>query len=384
MNVGYCTNVHSGTTFEQALENLKTFALPVKQAISPNQPMGIGLWFSEEAVNVALQDGNWQRLKQFLNLNGLVAHTFNAFPFTDFHQPSVKRKVYLPDWTSDARSQYTLEVARLQSLLLPEMSIGTISTVPLAWDERQPPEFFATCASQLNRCAQQLEAIEQNSGVQIQLGLEPEPGCVLQTSNQVVKFFDRYLFSGVVAQKHRVRLGVCHDICHAAVMQESQREVLQRYHENGIAISKVQISSAPEFVQSGEPWTDEVLRPFVEPRYLHQTTVQDDADFRFFEDLPVALEQFPAGLPRSVWRVHFHVPIMLDAVGGMGTTQGEIESCLGWFLNHDYPSHFEVETYAWEVAPASVRGNSMTDSIVAELRWLLEHFPDLGRLNRRG
>ena len=382
MNVGYCTNVHRGVSFEQALTNLKTFAVPVKQAICPDQAMGIGLWFSNEAVSVALQDGNWQRLKRFLDDSGLVAHTFNAFPFTDFHQPVVKRQVYLPDWTSDARARYTMDVARLQALLLPPDSIGTISTVPLGWAARDEPVSLERCASQLNQCAQQLQAIEQTSGVQIRLCLEPEPGCVLQTSDQVVEFFNRYLFSGVESDRHRCRLGVCHDVCHAAVMQESQQAVLQRYHENGISISKVQISSAPEFQQSDQTLTDEILKPFIEPRYLHQTSLQKGGEFHFFEDLPRALKQFPSGLSDSIWRVHFHVPIMLDAVGSMGTTQGEIESCLKWFLDHEYASHFEVETYAWEVSPASVRGSSMTDSIIAELRWLGEHYPNLSSLNR--
>ena len=43
--IGYCTNVHAGTTVEAVLENLSKYCLPVKEKVSPDQPLGIGLWF---------------------------------------------------------------------------------------------------------------------------------------------------------------------------------------------------------------------------------------------------------------------------------------------------------------------------------------------------
>ena len=383
MNIGYCTNIHSGVRFEQTLENLRLYAQKVKQATSPSEPMGIGLWFSEQAATEALQTDQLGRLKACLSELGLSAYTFNAFPQFDFHQDVVKKSVYLPDWTSSQRLQYTLSIAKLQSELLPAGSVGTISTVPLGWRNRDREEFFRSCAAGLKQCAEALHAIYEDTGVKIRLCLEPEPGCALQVSSEVCDFFQRYLFDDsstvAICQSH---LAVCHDICHAAVMMESQSEVLNSYLDLGLNIAKVQISSAPQFIQREKASLPNALARFVEPRYMHQTTIQRAEGNLFYDDLPAALAAEQDQFGEAVWRIHFHVPIMLDSIEDLQTTQDEITQCLNWFVERDYQSHFEVETYAWEVSPSSVRDGGVVDSIVAELQWLRQRFPGLAKINR--
>ncbi len=396
MNVGYCTNIHSGATFEQALENLKEYAVPVKQAVSPGQPMGIGLWFSWQAVDQALADGKWQRLREFLNQQQLVPHTFNAFPFSDFHQAVVKHQVYQPDWTDPRRLEYTLAVARLQSRLLPTGAQGTISTLPLGWAGKKSwgatevplptwdDQADRQSAEQLLRCAEKLGEISETSDVAIQLCLEPEPGCVLQTSEQLTQFFSKYLLDDpVMNSRPYLPLGVCHDICHAAVMFESQIAALNRYREAGIPIGKVQISSALELrVADARPQAWDSLRSFVEPRYLHQTSIQNTGETRFFEDLSAALSQRRQPPNTDTWRVHFHVPVMLEMIRQVRTTQSDIMDCLNWFAGQELSSQFEVETYAWEVSPESIRDRSLSRSLVSELQWLYDQFPWLAGRNR--
>ena len=383
MNVGYCTNIHSGASFAQALHNLQHFAVPVKQRCSPDQSMGIGLWFSRAAVTEALEDGNWQRLRELLDEHQLVAHTFNAFPFSDFHQPVVKHRVYQPDWTTPDRLNYTLDVARLQSKLLPSGSTGTISTLPLGWASSSQDSFFSRCATTLSRCAGQMLWLAEETDVRIRLCLEPEPGCALQTSDQVVQLFQEYLLADPDSRVvNRSVLAVCHDVCHAAVMFESQQDVLSRYQEAGIDVGKVQISCAPELRrasgESGNPF-----EPFVEPRYLHQTTIRCRNETRFFEDLPQAIESGRQPPGDAIWRTHFHVPVMLQQIGQeLRTTRETIGECLSWFIDANCPGHFEVETYAWEVAPQAIQGGTMIDSICSELTWVQSEFPRLADLNR--
>lgn len=382
MNIGYCTNIHSGARFDQTLENLKSFSKRVKQTVSDHEPMGVGLWFSEQAVSEALQPRAFTQLQEFLTEAELTPYTFNGFPQFDFHQPVVKKNVYLPDWTCSERLNYTLNIAKLQSQLLPPGSVGTISTLPLGWTHPDRAEFFKSCASMLKECASGLDAIFQNSGVKIRLCLEPEPGCALQMSSDVCEFFQKNLFDGSGKESlYQDYLGVCHDICHAAVMMESQAEVLESYRGVGLNIGKVQISSAPQFTRiSGSPLPKALAR-FVEPRYMHQTKIRSSTGVAFFADLPDALAQEYDQKNDSTWRIHFHVPIMLEAIEDLQTTQCEIIDCLDWFVEQEYPSHFEVETYAWEVSPDSVRGKGVVDSIVAELDWLKQRFPKLVNLN---
>jgi sugar phosphate isomerase/epimerase len=386
MIVGYCTNIHSGATFEQMLANLRRHAIPVRQQVCPNQPMSIGLWFSRTAVSEALQDGNWQRLKSLLDEHQLIPATFNAFPYHDFHQPVVKHRVYQPDWTSRQRLDYTRDVARLQTKLVPAGSRLTISTLPLGWPDpaTSSDEFLSTSARMLTAAAEQLADLASASQTSIRLCLEPEPGCVLQTARQAESFFQRYLLADSgTAELNRQSLGICHDVCHAAVMFESQSAVLTRYQRAGIAIGKVQISSAPEMsLATAEDNAVDHLQSFVEPRYLHQTCISSRQGVRFFEDLPSALQQRQALPVPAVWRTHFHVPVMLESAGQLGTTRAAIDDCLDWFLSQRYESQFEVETYAWEVSPQAIRGGTMVDSIAAELRWVRERYPQLAELNR--
>ena len=93
--IGYCTNVHAGVTIEQVKANLQKHAIPVKRLFRPDSAMGIGLWLSNQAANELLSSGGVQDFAQWLREAGLDPFTFNAFPFSDFHQSTVKHNVYL-------------------------------------------------------------------------------------------------------------------------------------------------------------------------------------------------------------------------------------------------------------------------------------------------
>src|SRR5690606_25222330 len=108
-------------------------------------------------------------------------------------------------------------------------------------------------------------------GRRIVIAIEPEPGCHFDRATDLVDFFDRY-----IPLEDRRYLTVCHDVCHAAVMNEPQSEVLALYHANQMVVGKFQISSAIT-VNWAEMSLDErqaaltQLSGFAEDRYLHQT-----------------------------------------------------------------------------------------------------------------
>lgn len=248
--------------------------------------------------------------------------TFNAFPYQDFHQPKVKHQVYRPDWSQPERLHYTQAVAHLLDRLLDQKE-GSISTLPLGWeplDERQ-------AVANLEQMAQTLKQIEETSGHWIHLDLEPEPGCLLTTSQDLIRFFERH-------QLDRRYLGVCHDICHAAVMGEDQARVLQAYQRAGIRVGKVQVSSA---LRVHDPIAARpTLQRLAGDRYLHQCRLDDG---RFFEDLP----DYLASDAKGPLTIHFHVPIHLDHFGpGLSTTRGAIEDCLAALAGG---TMLEIETY---------------------------------------
>jgi hypothetical protein len=218
----------------------------------------------------------------------------------------------------------------------------------------------------LGRAAQFMDIYERESGRKIYLCVEPEPGCILQRSSDVVHWWEAIIGHGVNVGMEEVilrRLRVCHDICHSAVMFEPQEEAFAAYEAAGISVGKMQISSA--LCAKGAAARD--LARFVEPRYLHQTCVNGSGGVSQFEDLPHALAAGADG----EWRVHFHVPVHLPEVGALATTQDQIWPAIRLALEHGV-KHFEVETYAWGVLPMELQPAELADGIADELRWVME------------
>ena len=377
--IGYCTNVHAGVSLQEVKTNLEQHALPIRANVFPDQQMNIGLWLCHSACQEVLNGGQAEAFAEWLSERALYPYTFNAFPFHNFHQPVVKHNVYLPTWAEKERLQYTLSIAKLQSTLLRDGDFGTISTLPLGWPNDTSDGFLRSCGENLLECVRGLIKIRESTSRHIFLCIEPEPGCHFDTCEKLVAFFERYLLSSsdVDAEIVRQFVGVCHDVCHSAVMFEPQDLALRTYREAGIHVGKMQISSAiqADFVSCNEQSRQsqmEALSEFAEERYLHQTSIRkDESGTTLHEDLSTLLPGIDE--PAGTWRVHFHVPIYLEQVGPLQTTNNEIAECVKCFEpHHDLPTHLEVETYAWNVLPAEhkLSSSSLSDGISRELEYL--------------
>ena len=381
-SIGYCSNVHPGKSFAEYLKQLKANSVQVRESLHLDR-MGIGLWFSA-ATAIQLKSAiDYGRLIGFLDDNGLDAYTLNGFPYGDFHQDVVKHAVYLPTWASDKRLEYTKLLADLLSQLLVDQGLyksGSISTLPLGWpDQDVDHSWMNMCADNLKVLARYLETIEAENRVTIRIAIEPEPGCVLQVGQQVIDFFNNYLLNGNENENQLVRryIGVCHDVCHAAVMFEDQATLLDKLNDNQIGIYKLQVSSAIEarIVPSSESntaaATSKKLAKFAEDRYLHQTSLfKPSGDISFYEDLPLALQALQMEQEEMTARVHYHVPIYMSEFDGLYSTQQQIIECLAWFEKNDADLDVEVETYAWSVLPTEMREPSLASGIAKELMWL--------------
>lgn len=376
--LGYCTNVHAGADLDATRANLQRHALAVKAQVSPDRPMGVGLWLSATAARRLRAERQTEAFADWLAEVGLLPFTLNGFPHGDFHQAVVKHRVYEPTWAEPARLDYTLDLIAILDALLPPEVEGTISTLPIAWGT--PPPDDATlfrAVGHLHKVADRLARLERETGRLISLCLEPEPGCVLQRSGDVVRFFEEYLLHGHDEAIVRRHLRVCHDICHAAVMFEAQADVVQAYRAAGIEIGKVQVSSAvrvplQHIAEDDRPAALTQLAGFAEDRYLHQTVIADGGELVFHEDLPLALQS--VGNPRQAggeWRVHFHVPIYLERFGHLASSRDDILACLQ--AVRPLPvRHFEVETYAWGVLPEELRVPDLATGIAREMLWFRE------------
>ena len=379
MQIGYCTNVHAGADLDATRSNLQRHAIRVKEQFSPDAPLGVGLWLSAEAARNLRKAGQVEEFAVWLAEAGLVPFTLNGFPYVDFHQRVVKHKVYMPTWSDRARVDYTFDLIDILDTLLPAGMEGSISTLPLQWGTPPPDAGQLSAATDnLRAVADLLARLEKERGRLIYVCLEPEPGCVLDQAEDVVRFFEDHLLTGGHEASIRRHIRVCHDICHSAVMFEEQAHLFRRLKAAGIHVGKVQVSSAviaafDEILPEQRAQALEQLRQFAEDRYLHQTVVQSSPvdDPVFFEDLPKALETVK--IPEEVtgqWRIHFHVPVYLERFGLLRTSRKQILECLA-IANREMPelSHFEVETYAWGVLPEELKQTHLSDGIAKELRW---------------
>jgi hypothetical protein len=373
--LGYCTNVHSGATLADMTSNLERFALAVKQRVSPKAPMGVGLWFSAATADELLSDPDGpERLKDWLEARGLLVYTLNGFPHGDFHQQRVKYEVYLPDWSHPERVEYTLDLIEILHRLLPEAAEGSISTLPVGWRDQVGPGW----ADHLGGIVDALADLHAQTGRIIHLDIEPEPGCEIADTVDLFTILTVFEMHEKDREALRRHLRVCLDVCHGAVMFEPPLRMLEWFRESRFHIGKVQLSSALRAPFAGRAAAEKkamraALERFVEPRYLHQTTIGTKVGCAlkdFYDDLPSALQaRKQCGYE---WRVHFHVPLFLERIGPLETSRQDVIDLLAAIRPEDGIAHYEVETYAWDVLPPELRTDDLADGIARELLWVKE------------
>lgn len=377
--LAYCTNVHAGATLELVLQNLERYACKTQSLLDPHRPLGVGLWLAEDAAAMALKENSIDAFCEWIREHRLSVFTMNGFPQGNFHQAVVKHRVYLPTWYEAARLQYTRLLVQILKRCLQPGQVGSISTLPIAWGTPRPSHDQLILAGEnLIKLAEELHVLREESGQEIVLALEPEPGCLAGNSQSMREFFREYVLKQSNKDWVRRHLTICHDVCHAAVMQEIQAEELQAYRDMGLRIGKVQVSSAIDIDWDrldGEKQQKALaqLGAFAEDRYLHQTSFMQRGQFELVEDLPQKLASVrDGGELAGRWRVHFHVPIFAEQLGLLGTTQQEILTCLkllrGYSLE-DFTGHWEVETYAWSVLPEPFAPSDLSEGIARELAW---------------
>jgi hypothetical protein len=355
--ITYCTNIHPGESWGETFQNLQAYIPPIAAAVSPAAPFPIGLRLSGRA-SLEIDDRASAEFTDWLQRSNSFVPTLNGFPHGSFHGSAVKQNVYLPDWRNGERPDYTVRLADLLDSWLPENVQGSISTVPVGFKRGFSDESGAVRAN-LMRVLEHLDRLRQKSGKLILLALEPEPGCLLETTHEVVSFFERMAFPDEL----RRGLGVCFDCCHQAVEFETPSHSQKLLADAGIAIAKVQVSSALRVKNPDRA----LLEKFCEPCYLHQVVIRNETgELVRFTDLPDALREHRSA-NGDEWRIHFHVPIFIDRLEQFETT--------GYFITETLPllePHvlLEVETYTWEVLPPELRMADVTQSIIREIEWL--------------
>jgi hypothetical protein len=387
----YCTNVHAGESLAEVERNLRLHVAEVKRLVCPDAPFGVGLWLSARAAEELRTAGALARLRELLDELGLYVFTLNGFPYGAFHGGAVKTAVYAPDWRDPRRLAYSNALAELLAELLPDGVDGSISTLPCGFKPNLRAEDHPLIADHLLQHAAHLHGLRRSSGKTIALALEPEPCCLLETTDEAVAFFARHLHgadatrrlsaltgepaaeANALARRH---LGVCLDACHAAVEHELPAEVVGKLQGAGIAIAKIQLSAGIRIARATAE-SVRALEPYLDPVYLHQVVARRGQTLERYVDLPAALAALAQrsddgtdGVEPAEWRVHYHVPIFLERLRALESTQPFLRDLLALQRAQQLSAHLEVETYTWDVLP-SEHAQPLAAGLARELRFCL-------------
>ncbi len=388
----YCTKIHPGRGWEELMTNLRDFAPALKARLAPDQPFGLGLRLSAADCTELLTGNRLAEFRDFLDTHDLYVFTLNGFPYGDLSGPTVKSRIFAPDWRETARVRYTLDLIEILRRLLPAGAEGSISTLPLsykAWIAPADMEAWAWMTRNLARVTARLAQIKEDEGKLIHLDLEPEPDGLLERSEDVADFYRDWLLLGgahLLAETLRIDVGsarrhllehirICLDTCHLAVAFEDPATALATLANYGIGVGKVQITAGLQVELPPEAGRREAmtrqLEPFTCSPYLHQVIGHNHGGRAVrFPDLAPSLPHLTK-FTECQWRIHYHMPLYVEKYQHLASTSDDTRAALALLKHRPFSRHLEIETYTWEWLPPDLKMD-LLDSLHREYLWVLE------------
>lgn len=378
-HLSYCTNIHPAETWGETQEVLETYVLAVRDllrgsgTLGENEPFAIGLRLSAVAARDLLDGEHLARFCEWLEKTNTYVFTINGFPYGSFHGTRVKEEVFMPDWTTRERLEYTKDLFKILSVVARPDTAASVSTLPGSLKAFAADE--SLIRQNLYELAAWLDALAAETGHDFHLGLEPEPLGHFENTAETLDFFARLHEHAPDASIIQRRIGLNYDACHFALQYDEAENALAAFASAGIRISKIHLSSALA-LDPRDPSALTAIRAFEEPTYFHQVLLHaTDGEITRFYDLPEffdALENEGVHLSGyEEMRVHFHIPLDAEPAPPLRSTLDQTREVLAWRReNPDACRHYEIETYTWGVLPAGLQ-RPVEEQIAGEYRWVI-------------
>ncbi len=382
----YSTLVHQTDNWEQLWKSVNTYLPAVKARVAPSQKFGVCLRTSAPSAELLSTDpAKVAALKTFFADNDLYLYTANAFVYGVFKKQVIKEDVYEPDWATPERRDYTKKVANLLAELAPEGINPSIQSAPLGFKPKVTgDDVVEAYTSNVIDVVAHLVELYKTTGKIVTLGLEPEPRCYLETTDETIEYFKTRLFSpktterladktglhpadAAIAMKRH--MGVVFDIGHQAVGYEDIPTSLQKLVDNDVQIVKLQEAASMRMAEVTQKTVD-ALQPYAKTIYLSQTCQKKDGKTTWFLNLEDAFEDWYKNPGPREWRTHFHVPVFLNDLGAFGTTRFALEEALAFHKKTPLSTHLEIETYTWDVLPDHLKTGDIVEYVTREIDWV--------------
>lgn len=347
----YCSNVHPSGNLAEAEAVYRDLVAPtLRRNLGPGL-LCLGAWWPADlALALAKDQAVLEKHGDLLEELGLVPSSINVFPLGRFHGAGVKEKVYEPDWSSEVRLEATLAAGLAAAKLCRRLGVkrAVMSTLPLGFrgvDRRARPG--PEHVRNIFRMAIALAAIADQEGVHVELALEPEPWCMLESIEECVTWLSDEAMGFAAKQgdeaKMRRHIGICIDLCHAAVIGEDSIKGYELAVSSGIRVGKIQLSVALK--ARGEDGLQR-LRAYDEPVYLHQTWSRMNGAGPFLDLGSEALQGYEAA-EEEEFVSHFHVPLFFEGDHPLASSRAELLTFLDFVRDGKLAEGLilEVETY---------------------------------------
>lgn len=378
-HLSYCTNIHPAETWAETAEVLQNHVLAVRDrlrgsgALGADEAFAIGLRLSAVAAQELLDGDHLRQFRDWLKKTNTYVFTINGFPYGSFHGTRVKEQVFKPDWTERTRIDYTQDLFRILAAIARPGTGASVSTLPGSHKTFGADE--SLICQNLIELAAWLESLAAETGLDLHLGLEPEPLGHFENTAETLAFFERLHAAAPDAKILRRRIGVNYDACHFALEYDEARSSLDTLTAAGIRISKIHLSSALA-LDPRDPAALAAIRSFDEPVYFHQVLLRSkDGEITRRIDLPEFFSAFEQGSidPQDFeeMRVHFHIPLDAEPAAPLRSTRDQTSEVIDWRKDHPNAcQHYEIETYTWGVLPAGLQ-RPVEEQIAGEYEWVL-------------
>ena len=367
---------------------IAAMAPALKAEISPQAPLGIYLRLSAFAARQLAQPSEMASFRDYLSSSGLYVFGVDTRGFGARRGRAVKEAAYRPDWTDPERLDYSDRAARIMAQLAPSTRTGTVVTIPGLLAASNDAKAAEQVVFNLLRHVATLLGIERRTGCQVVLALNPEPGCLIETAGDTVRFFHQHLLGrdalaylaelcriGVpmAAAVIRRHIGVSYDLCHGAVMFEDPLEALALLADAGIRVLELRLAAALRLPRVG-PDARALLSPYEDGVRLRQVGERHSGEIRHYLDLGPALKALDEGRAGGEWRVRCHVgPGSPDPIG-MDAPAEAMRSVLAVLRERAIAPNLVIEADGWEYSESGPLPLSRAGIVVAairDMRWVL-------------
>lgn len=379
----YCSNIFKEKTWKNLFCKLKIYITNLRKFFKKKH-IGLSLCLSNSLANEIKKTDNISNLKMWLKKNRLYISSINGFVYQTFHQKKIKENIYLPDWTSKKRLNFTQNLIDILKNIIKKNHDGSISTLPISYkswtkDNHKHYVLYKT-SKHLSELLILLINIKKQIKNIIHLDIEPEPQCMIETYKETHTFFEQWLLP--ICKKYLIprykkqklithiytHIKICYDICHFSVNFENHKEILNSIQKSKIKIGKIQISSALKINLNNNNKKSQLktLLTLQSSPFLHQTTEKVAKKIKKYTDIKHILETFEQKTHGEM-RIHCHISIHEKIYKNIETTHQETQETLKIFLKTLRIKHIEIETYTHNI----IYDDNPLAAIIKEYNWAI-------------